>query len=153
MKHITAQAIMTLKVHTVSPDLSVKALAHLLLKHQIPGAPVVDPEGNLLGLVTEDDLIFRDANVHLPTVVTLFDAVFYLEDPRKLESELHKIVGKQVKDIMDPKPLTITPETDLTAMATLLHEHQQALLPVLSEGKIVGIISKTDVVRAVAREE
>ncbi|MEW6516681.1 MAG: CBS domain-containing protein [candidate division FCPU426 bacterium] len=153
MKAIRAKDIMTKRVLTVKPDTTVKALAQFLLKHHISGAPVVDRAGKLAGIVTEGDLIFRDANVHLPTVVTVFDAVIYLESPRKYEKELQKVIGKKVADIMSRDVLTIEPELELSAVATIMHERKRHLLPVVKAGKLVGIVGKADVVRAIAREE
>jgi CBS domain-containing protein len=153
MKKIVAKEIMTREVKTVRPEMSIRELAEFLIEHKISGAPVLDPEGRLLGIVTEGDLIVRDAAVHLPTVITIFDAVIYLEDRHKYEKELHKIIGQTVRDIMSPNPLTITPETDLGEMATLMHERGYHLLPVMEAGLVVGIVGKADLVRAIAQEE
>jgi CBS domain-containing protein len=153
MKAVQAKDIMTKRVQTVRPETTVKALALFLLKHQISGAPVMDRAGKLVGIVTEDDLIFRDANVHLPTVVTVFDSVIYLESPRKYEQELQKIIGGKVADLMSRDVQTIAPELELSAIATIMHERHRHLLPVVRAGKLVGIVGKADVVRAIAREE
>lgn len=153
MNTIQAKDIMSKRVWSVKPETTVKALAQFLLKHKISGAPVVDRAGKLVGIVTESDLIFRDANVHLPTVVTVFDSVIYLESPRKYERELQKVIGGKVADIMNRDVLTIAPEQDLPAIATIMHERKRHLLPVVKAGKLVGIVGKADVVRAIAREE
>jgi CBS-domain-containing membrane protein len=153
MLNITAKDIMTQKVLTVTPQTSVKDLAKFLLTHKISGAPVVDGAGNVVGMVTESDLIFRDASVHLPTVVTLFDAVFYLESSKKYEQELMKIVGQSVADIMSKTVLTIAPETSMQDMATIMHDKGCHLLPVVENGKLKGIVGKADMVRAIAKEE
>jgi CBS-domain-containing membrane protein len=153
MLNITAKDIMSKKVHTVRPKTTVKELAKFLLKHKISGAPVVDERGAVVGVVTEEDLIFRDASVHLPTVVTLFDAVFYLESSKKIEQELLKIVGQRVADIMTKKVILITPATPIQEMATLMHEKHCHVLPVVEAGKLKGIVGKADLVRAIALEE
>jgi CBS domain-containing protein len=153
MKTVQAKDIMTKRVLTVKPETTVKALAQFLLKHKISGVPVVDRSGKLAGIVTEGDLIFRDANVHLPTVVTVFDSVIYLENPRKYERELQKVIGGKVADIMSRDVLTIEPDLELSAIATIMHERKRHLLPVLKDGKLVGIVGKADVVRAISREE
>ena len=153
MLNIVAQDIMTKKVHTVRPKTTVKELAKFLLKHKISGAPVVDERGAVVGIVTEEDLIFRDASVHLPTVVTLFDAVIYLESSKKTERELLKIVGQRVSDIMTKKVVLISPSTPIQEMATLMHEKHYHVLPVVEQGKLKGIVGKADLVRAIALEE
>jgi len=153
MKKIKAKDIMTEKILSVRPETTVKEVAHFFLQHKISGAPVLNENNELVGIVTEGDLIFRDANVHLPTVVTIFDSIVYLESPHKYEHELQKIVGGQVADIMTRDIITITPDTDLQEMATIMHEKKRHLLPVLEEGRLVGIIGKADLVRAIAQEE
>jgi len=153
MKNFQAKDIMTREVLTVTPETSVKDLAHILLKNKISGVPVVSPNGALEGIVTEGDLIFRDANVHLPTVVTIFDSIIYLESPKKFEHELQKIVGGQVKDIMSRDVVTVTPETSIQEMATLMRDRGRHLLPVMESGKVVGIVGKADLVKAIAQEE
>lgn len=153
MREITAQEIMTREVQTVTPDTPVKQFALFLLEHKISGAPVLDGSGKVVGMATESDLIFRDAAVHLPTVVTIFDSIIYLEDPRKFQHELHKIIGGKVEDIMSRDVVAIQPGTLLTEMATLMQEKRRHLLPVLDQGRLVGIVGKADLVRAIAQEE
>ncbi len=153
MKKFQAKDIMTAEILSVTPQHTVKEVAQFLLKHQISGAPVLDDAGQIVGIVTEGDLIFRDARVHLPTVMTIFDSIIYLENPHKYEHELQKIIGGKVADIMSQDILTITPETDLQEIATIMHEKKRHLLPVMDQGRLVGIVGKADVVRAIAQEE
>ncbi len=153
MKNIKARDIMTTKVLTVTPETSVKALAHFLLKHQISGAPVLDQNGRLTGIATEGDLIFRNTAVHLPTVITIFDAVIYLESPHKYEPELQKIIGGKVGDIMTREVISLSPDASLQEIATIMHEKKRHLLPVIDNDNLVGIVGKADMVRAIAKEE
>ncbi|MCK5241971.1 CBS domain-containing protein [bacterium] len=153
MKHIKAREIMTKEVLSVKPDTTVKEVAQFFLNNKISGAPVLDEQENLIGIVTEGDVIFRDANIHLPTMITLFDSIIYLESPNKYAHELQKIVGGKVEDIMTKEVVAIQPETELQEMATIMHEKKRHLLPVLENGKVVGVVGKADMVRAIAQEE
>ncbi len=153
MRDFKAQDIMTREVLTISPETSVKAFAQFLLEHHISGAPVVAEDGSLLGIATESDLIFRDASVHLPTVVTIFDSIIYLESRHKYEHELKKIIGGKVSDIMSTEVVTISPGASMQEMATLMQEKKRHLLPVMEGGRLVGVVGKADLVRAVAQEE
>lgn len=153
MKKLKAKDIMNTTVLTVKPGTGVKELAGFFLKHQISGAPVVGEDRSLIGIVTEGDVIFRDANIHLPTVVTLFDSIFYLENPHKYEHELQKIIGGKVEDIMTKDVVTVSPETEMQELATIMHEKKCHLLPVLENNRLVGIIGKADMVKAIAMEE
>jgi CBS domain-containing protein len=153
MVNLTARDIMSSPALTVGPDLSVKEFAQFLLQHKISGAPVLDETGKLVGIATEGDLIFRDAAVHLPTVVTLFDAVIYLESPKKFEQEMHKIIGGKVRDLMSTDVITVKPDATLSEMATIMNDRHRHLLPVVENGMVVGVIGKADLVRGIAQEE
>ncbi len=145
---LTAKEIMTREVITVRPELSVKQLARVLVTNRISGAPVVDSAENLLGIVTEKDLIERDKKLHLPTVITLFDAVIYLESEKHFKEELKKLAASSVEDIMSREVVTITEETSLQDIATIMSDRGKDLLPVVRDGRIVGIVGKEDVVRS-----
>ena len=142
-----AMDIMTKEVISLSPDASVTELAHVLTKHNIGGVPVVDVDGFLLGVVTESDLIDQKKKVHIPTVVTILDSVFYLENPDRMEKEMKKIAGATVGDIYTKDPITIDEETMLDEIATIMAEKGVHTLPVLREGKLVGVIGKKDIIK------
>jgi CBS domain-containing protein len=147
----TAQDIMTKEVITVTPDLSVKELAALLVQHRIGGAPVVDVDGTLLGVVTESDLIDQSKNVHIPTVISILDSVILLENPWKMDQEIKKMAGRTVRDICASELVTVTAETPLSDIATIMSEKKVHTLPVLADGVLVGVIGKTDLIRAISQ--
>ena len=148
---LTAKDIMTKDVITVTPDLSVKELAALLLSHRIGGAPVVDADQTLLGVVTESDLIDQSKNVHIPTVISILDSVLYLESPRKMDLEIKKMAGRTVRDICASELVTVTEDTPLSDIATIMSEKKVHTLPVLAAGVLVGVIGKTDLIRAISQ--
>jgi len=148
---LTAKDIMTKDVITVPPDLSVKELAALLLSHRIGGAPVVDADQTLLGVVTESDLIDQSKNVHIPTVISILDSVLYLESPRKMDLEIKKMAGRTVRDICASELVTVTEDTPLSDIATIMSEKKVHTLPVLAAGVLVGVIGKTDLIRAISQ--
>jgi CBS domain-containing protein len=143
-----AKELMTRDVITVKPDLTVKELARILVKNQISGTPVVNDEGTLVGIVTEKDLIERDKKLHLPTVVTLFDAVIYLESEKHFKADLKKMAASKVADIMVRDVITIDEDTSVREIATLMADKGKDLLPVVKDGRLVGIVGKADVVRS-----
>ncbi len=145
-----AKEIMTGQIKTVFPALAVKELAAFLVRENISGAPVVDEQGSFLGIVTEEDLIFRDKKIHLPTFLNLFSNIIPL-GLGQLEEELKKIAGTQVKDLMQPEPQTITRETTIEEIATLMTEKKTYYLPVIDNGEIVGVVTKRDLIKAVAK--
>jgi len=149
---LTAKDIMTRDVVTVKPETSIEELASLLVKHQISGVPVVDDAGDLYGIVTENDLISQNKRLHIPTVVSFLDAAIYLESSKKFEQEVKRITATKAGDICARKVLTIAEDTTLVDIATIMDEKKTHLLPVVKNGKLVGIVGKRDVVKAVARQ-
>ena len=150
---VQAKDIMTKEVLTVREDVTVKGVAKFLVAHRISGAPVVDESNRLKGIVTEADLIVRDKKVHIPTVVQLLEGVIYLESPKKFEEEMGRILGQKVSQVMTKQVITITPETYIEDIATLMSTKKVYLLPVMEEDRIVGIVGKADMVRAIAKGE
>lgn len=151
MAELSAKDIMTPDPLTVTADTSVTDAAHLMSTNRVGALPVVDGDGNLVGLVTEGDLIMQDVKVHFPTYLSLLGGyVFAPGSTDRYESSLRKAVGASVRDVMTPDPIAVTPEALVTDVATLLVERDIARVPVLDGRKVVGIISKSDIVRSLA---
>ena len=148
---LTAQDIMTSTVITVAEDANVRELAALFLSNNISGAPVVNGQGTVVGVVTESDLIFQNKKVHLPTAVAILDAFLFLESPGKTEKELKKIAASRVGDICSRELISVTPETGLDELATLMAEKKVHTLPVMQGDTLVGIIGKSDIIRTIAQ--
>jgi len=144
--------VMTTDVLTFAPDESVESAARRLSERRLGGGPVVDAEGHVLGLLEDDDLIVQDAKLHFPTVITVLGA--YLELPssqRHFEEDLRKAVGATVVDVMDAKAPTCVEDDTLEQVATIMHDRSASRLPVVRAGKLVGIISRGDIVRALVQ--
>jgi len=145
-----AADIMTREVITVSLETTVQQLAQLLSAHGISGAPVVDPDGKVLGIVTESDLIDQNKKVHIPTVITILDSFFFLENPDKMEQEMRKIAGATVADIYTRPAVTVATTTPVDEIATIMAEKNVHTLPVVDNGQLQGIIGKKDIIRTIA---
>jgi CBS domain-containing protein len=113
---------------------------------------VVDEAGALYGIVTENDLISRNKRLHIPTVVSFLDAAIYLESSKKFEQEVKRLTATKVSDICVRKVVTIAEEATVVDIATIMAEKKVSLIPVVKSGKVVGIVGKRDVVKAVARQ-
>ncbi len=144
---LTAKDIMTKDVFTVQDDTSVTDLARLLTDHNISGAPVVSANGEITAVVTESDLIDQSKKLHIPTVLTILDSVFYLENPDKMEDEIKKMAGTKVADICSGPVTIIAPDTPLDEIATIMAEKNIHTLPVLDGSELVGVIGKKDIIR------
>ena len=144
--------VMTTDVVSFHPEDSVESAARLLSERRLGGGPVVDADGNVLGLLEDDDLIVQDARLHLPTVITVLGA--YIELPssqRHFEEDLRKAVGATVGDVMDVHAPTCSEDDTLEQVATIMHDRSASRLPVVRAGKLVGIISRGDIVRALVQ--
>jgi len=148
---LKAKDIMTKEVIVVTPATTIEEFAKMLMKHRISGAPVVDEEGNLHGIVTENDLISKNSRLHIPTVLRLFDAYIPLGTSR-LENEIKRVAALTVDEICSKNVITADEESSVEYVATLMTEKKIHLLPVLREGKMVGIIGKRDLIKGVAGE-
>jgi CBS domain-containing protein len=146
-----ANDIMTKDVITVRPDTTVEELARILMKHQISGAPVIDEQGNLRGIATENDLISKNSRLHIPTILRLFDAYIPL-GTSKLEKEIKRIAASTVDEICTKEVITVDEDASVEYIATVMTEKKIHLLPVLREGRLIGIIGKKDMIKSIASE-
>jgi CBS domain-containing protein len=152
MADLTARDIMTPDPLTVARDLSVTDAARLMVERRIGALPVVE-NGELLGLVTEDDLIMQEVKVEFPTYLHLLDGfIMYPPATARFENELKKAVGATVDDVMESDPVTVTAETSVEDVATLMVDREVDRVPVLDGGTLVGIVSKSDIVRSLISE-
>ena len=143
-----AMDVMTTDVITVDPDTTVQALAALLAERGISGAPVVDSSGRLVGIVSEGDLLHRTeigtARRHRERRRS-----WWLDDfASDLARDYIKSHGRTVKDIMTRDVVTVTEDTDLGEVAALLEAKRIKRVPVMRDGKVAGIISRANLVRA-----
>jgi CBS domain-containing protein len=154
MSDKTAREIMTPDPITVSADMSVTDAAHLMTEKRVGALPVLGADGELLGLVTEGDLIMQDVKVHFPTYLHLLGGfIFYPGSTERFDSEIRKAIGATVADVMTTDPLTVAPDATVEDVATLLVDREVARVPVMDGDTLVGIVSKSDIVRMLASEK
>lgn len=145
---LTARDVMTREVVTVTEDTTIRELARIITTHRIGSVPVVDGEGKLVGIVTETDLIEQDKSFHIPTVISLFDWVIYLESEKKFEKELKRMTAVTVGDICAREVITVDPDTPVSRIADIMSGKKIHAVPVVEEGKLVGIVSRIDLIRS-----
>lgn len=143
----TAREIMNERPLTTRPDVPVAELAARLLAQGADGACVLD-DGDLVGVVTEMDLIFQEKAVHVPSFITFMDAVIPLELPGKLKAELDKIAGLTVDDIMTREPATVAPDTPASKVAALMVEHGYSIVPVVDGDLLIGAVTRASLLRS-----
>lgn len=148
-RNMLVRQVMTTDVLLLRPGDPIDTAARALTERGIGGAPVVDDDGRLVGLLEDDDLIVRDSRLHFPTVISVLGGYFeWPASVARFEEELRKAVGATVGDVMDRRPPVCGPDDTLEAVATVLHERGASRLPVVEDGRVVGIVSRGDIVRA-----
>ena len=145
---LNASDIMTTDVMTVKKETPLAELAEILYKNHINGVPVLDDEGLLIGVICESDLIRKDKKLHIPTVVALFDAVFYLESSKKMEKEIQAFSATTVEDLFTREVATVDEKTPIDEIATLMTQKKFYTIPVMDGNRLVGIVGKGDVIKA-----
>ena len=149
-RNMLVREVMTTEVLTFRPEDTVQEAYTSLVARDVDGAPVVDEDGHVIGMLSTGDLLVQETNLHYPTVVSLFGA--YLELPsshRRFEEDLRKAVGANVADVMTEHVETCSPDDTLERAATLMHEHDVSRLPVTEDGRLVGLVARGDILRAV----
>lgn len=150
MDKLKVQEIMQTEVVSVGPDATVRELANILANHKISGVPVVDDQGGVLGMVSEADIILQDTDLHFPYYIQFLDSVIYLQGFGKFEERFRKAFGSKVTQVMSKEVITISPEASVRDAANLMTDRKVNRLPVVADGKLVGIITRGDIVRAIA---
>lgn len=145
--------LMSRPVISVTPEATVVEIARTLLDHHISGVPVVDGTGAVIGIVTESDVVVRNANVQFPTFLQVLDARIYLSNTRRFEEELRRALGATAREVMSRKVLTVAPDDDVTVASTLMVDKHVHPIPVVDGGRLIGIISRRDIIRHILAQE
>jgi CBS domain-containing protein len=142
---MNAADVMVTNVVTVHSDASVKEIAETLLANRISAVPVIDDIGGLIGIVSEGDLIHR---VELGTERHPSWWLEFLVGKQALAYDYIKSHGRRAGDLMTRHVITVNAETPLSEVASLLDKHQIKRVPVVDKGKIIGIVSRANLVQA-----
>jgi CBS domain-containing protein len=140
---------------TVSPEDSVETLLRTLRDHELPGVPVVNGGGRPIGIVTEADLVMVDEeeDLHLPLHIDLFGAQIFLGPVKRFEERFKKAIAATVADMMTPDPITVDFDTDVREAARIIAERRHNRLPVVEHGRLVGVVTRLDVLEALVDEQ
>ena len=150
----TVAEIMDAEPLVVAPDTDVETVIRTLKEHELPGIPVVNGAGRLVGIVTESDLILsgEGGDLHLPHYIELFGGVIYLESLKRYEERLRKAFAGTAADMMTKDPDTIAPDASVREAAKLIAHSGHNRIPVVEHGRLVGVVTRVDVLQALAGE-
>jgi CBS domain-containing protein len=150
----TVRDIMDSSPATVQTDTPVEQVVAVLREHELPGVPVVDADGRCVGLVSEADLVLPDdqGDLHIPHYINLFGGTVFLEPLGRYEKRLRKAFASTAEDMMTADPDTVTPDTTVREAARRIYETGHNRLPVVEDGRLVGVVTRVDVLGALAAE-
>ncbi|BAZ39480.1 hypothetical protein NIES4101_54330 [Calothrix sp. NIES-4101] len=150
----TVADVMSHNPVVVRRETPLKEAIAILAERRISGLPVVDESGKLIGIISETDLMWQETGVTPPAYIMFLDSVIYLQNPATYDRDLHKALGQTVGDVMTKNPITVPPDKPLRDAARLMHDKSIHRLPILdSEGQVVGILTRGDIIRAMAVSE
>jgi CBS domain-containing protein len=149
----TVAQIMRTDVPTVTPDDSIAFVAKTLVDNRISGVPVIEND-QIIGIITESDIITREANVDVPTPVTFLDAIFMADAGPDFEDELRRVLAVNARQLMSAPVYNIKSSATLAQVATLMIDRRINTVPVVNADlNLVGIVSRADIVRVISRLE
>ncbi|WP_025602633.1 CBS domain-containing protein [Burkholderia sp. WSM2230] len=142
-----ASDVMTSNVISVTPDMTIREVARLFIENRISGAPVLDPEGGVLGMISEGDLLRRsEIGTDERKRVSWLDFWSASHDAR----DYVKTHAAKVSDVMTTDVVTVEPDTPLGEVAGILETRRIKRVPVTEAGRLVGIVSRANLVQALA---
>jgi len=145
---LKAKDIMTSPVTTLTPGQEIMDAARILLDRHINGAPVLDEDGMIVGVLTRDDLITQQKEIPLPSYFVVLDALIPIKSLGQVEREAEKIAATTVEHAMTADPVIVSPDTPLAEIAELMVDKKVHTIPVQDEsGALVGVIGKEDVLK------
>ena len=146
-----AKEIMSTNVITIGKDATIEEIAHILIEKDISGVPVIDSNNKVIGMVTQKDLLYKDVEPHFPPMVELLGGLIFLKGVKHYNEELRKLVATKAEDIMTKKIVSVEEDAEVERVAELMVEKDVNRIPVVREGKLVGIIGRSDIVKYIAK--
>jgi CBS domain-containing protein len=145
-----ARDVMTKAVVKIGPDATVKRAAGVMAGHRISGLPVVTRDGEIIGIISESDLLHR---VELGTAEPPARLTAYFADPEEMARAYAKAHGAKVHEVMSRPVVSVDEDAELIEVADTFDRYKIKRVPVVSRGKIAGMITRSDLVRALSRAD
>jgi CBS domain-containing protein len=152
---VAVERIMQTDPVVVQPDMLLRDLVEVFASRRISGAPVVDTDGRVVGVVSESDLILQEieSDVEPPHFIPFFDGAIFLESRHRFERQIRKAFAATASDLMERDVETISPTDSVHEAAKRMARRDISSLPVVKDDRLAGVISRADVIRALAQLE
>lgn len=147
---------MTKNVIFCSPFDSIKEAARLMYLNGLSGLPVVDELDRVVGIVTEQDLVKMEEPVHIPKMLGILGSFLYLDNPAngdEIEKQLEVLTAAKIQQIMTAPVTTAKPDDSVETLAEIFLHKKANPVPVVADGKLVGIVSRADIVKLIAGDK
>ena len=148
---LKASDVMSRELATVKIDTPVCDAVRLLLEKGYNGVPVLDDFGVLVGILCQSDLVTQQKKIKLPSFFTLLDTIVPLGTSKGLDDEVRRMAAATAGEAMTSNPYTVSPDTPLDEIASLMVDKKYYTLPVVENGKLVGVIGKEDILRTLVQ--
>jgi len=143
-----AKEVMTKNVIAVKEEDTIDDVIKILLSNKISGVPVVNEEKEVIGVVSEADLIFRDKEIEIPAFIPVMEGYIFLQSVKKYEEQLKKQVAYKVKDVMSAPVITAKEDEEIEKIANIMLKKRINRIPIVDkEGKLVGLITRSDILK------
>ena len=150
---VTVADVMRTDVPTLRPEDSIASVARIMIDNRLSGLPVVD-NGQIVVIITEIDLIAREADVTVPTVVPWLDALLVADAGRDFDDEMRQVLAVTAGELMSSPVINIRSTATLSQVATLMVERRISTIPVIDvQHALIGVVTRADLVRIIARLE
>jgi CBS domain-containing protein len=152
---LTVRDIMETDPASVTVADSVETVLHVMRDHDLTGVPVVNEGGRCVGIITEADLVLsdEDEDFHLPHYFELFGGIVFLERWSHFEERARKAFAATAEEMMTENPVTITPDATVREAARLIARKKHNRLPVVEHGRLVGVVTRVDVLDGLATDD
>jgi CBS domain-containing protein len=148
---------MTTEVVTFQPDENVRDAMRRLVTEDVDAGPVLDATGTVVGMLSTGDLIVEEALLNnIPAAFNFFGVEVEWQSWRhkhELDADVSKALGSSVGEVMSPRPFYVESSDTIETAATLMHDNNVSRLPVIDDGKLVGLLSRNDILRAVISQD
>lgn len=145
-----ARDIMNKYVIIIQEDSSIEETARILTENNISGAPVVNKDGKIVGMVTEEDLLHQDTNPRAPAFLSILGAFIYIEGIDRYRDDFKKLAATITSEIMTKDLITVSGDVEIEYVAELMVKHGIKRVPVVENDIIIGIISRADIIKTMA---